>query len=108
MGETNSVWRGICNRAKVKSGLGGSWRIPVLVATLETPPPGCPRPTKILLSVVVPCFNAEDVLSLTYHRLIEVMGTRDFRLQIVFVNDGSDARTSEIITSFSKDDVSTI
>ena len=75
-----------------------------MVATLEALPDGYPRPSKFLLSVVVPCFNEEDVVSLTYRRLIEVMGNKDFRLQIVFVDDGSADRTPEIIASFSKND----
>lgn len=75
-----------------------------MVATLETLPAEHSRPSNFLLSVVVPCFNEEDVISLTYHRLIEVMGTRDFSLQIVFVDDGSEDRTPETIMGFSKDD----
>jgi dolichol-phosphate mannosyltransferase len=75
-----------------------------LVATRETLPAGYPRPSKFLLSVVVPCFNEEDVISLTYHRLIEVMGNKDFRLQIVFVDDGSADRTPDMMANFSKED----
>jgi len=75
-----------------------------LVATLETLPAGYPRPSKFLLSVVVPCFNEEDVITLTYRRLIEVMGNRDFRLQIVFVDDGSSDRTPDIMANFSEED----
>jgi polyisoprenyl-phosphate glycosyltransferase len=74
------------------------------VATLENLPDGHLRSNKFLLSVVVPCFNEEDVISLTHHRLIEVMGSRDFRLQIVFVDDGSTDRTPELLANFSKDD----
>ncbi len=51
------------------------------------------RPNKFLLSVVVPCFNEHDVIGLTYGRIVDVLGTRDFRLQIIFVDDGSDDRT---------------
>ena len=76
-----------------------------LLATLETLPPRHSRPSKFLLSVIVPCFNEEDVISLTYHRLIEVLGNRDFRLQIIFVDDGSADRTPEIMANFSKDDI---
>ena len=75
-----------------------------MVATLETLPPRHSRPSKFLLSVVVPCFNEEDVISLTYQRLIEVLGNGDFRLEIVFVDDGSTDRTPEIMANFSKDD----
>ena len=76
-----------------------------MVETPETLPPRHSRPGKFLLSVIVPCFNEEDVISLTYHRLIEVLGNRDYGLQIVFVDDGSADRTPEIMANFSKDDM---
>ena len=52
----------------------------------------------------MPCFNEERVISLTYPRLVEVMGNGDFGLQIVFVDDGSGDRTPEILAGFSRDD----
>jgi dolichol-phosphate mannosyltransferase len=62
------------------------------------------RPKNFLLSVVIPCFNEEDVLLLTYRRLVEALGSRDFRLQIVFVDDGSADDTPNILANFSKND----
>ena len=47
-----------------------------------------------LLSVVVPCFNEQEVLELTHRRLIEALGDNiSFELEIVYVNDGSRDRT---------------
>lgn len=74
------------------------------MAASETWRVGPTRPSKFLLSVVVPCFNEQEVISLTFQRLVEVMGNRDFRLQIVFVDDGSTDRTAEIIASFCERD----
>jgi dolichol-phosphate mannosyltransferase len=74
-----------------------------LIATLETLPAEHSRRSNFLLSAIVPCFNEENVISLTYHRLIEVIGTRDFRLQMVFVDDGSEDLMPETIMGFSKD-----
>jgi polyisoprenyl-phosphate glycosyltransferase len=74
-----------------------------LVATLETSPAGHLRPSEFLLSVVVPCFNEERVISLTYPRLVEVKGNGDFGLQMVFVDDGSADRTPETLAGFSRD-----
>ena len=52
----------------------------------------------ILLSVVVPCFNEQEVLELTHRRLVKALGDNlDFKLEIVYVNDGSRDRTEEIL-----------
>ena len=51
-----------------------------------------------LLSVVVPCFNEQDVLELTHRRLVKALGDNlEFELEIVYVNDGSRDRTEEIL-----------
>ena len=51
-----------------------------------------------LLSVVVPCFNEQEVLKLTHQRLIEALGDNpDFDLEIVYVNDGSRDGTEAIL-----------
>ena len=75
-----------------------------MAATPESPAGEPARLHKFSLSVVVPCFNEEDVLLLTYRRLVEVLGNRDFRLQIVFVDDGSSDHTPCIIANFSQED----
>ena len=62
------------------------------------------RPEKFRLSVIIPCFNEEDVVLLTYQRLVDVLGSRDFRLQIIFVDDGSDDATPEIAANLAKSD----
>ena len=59
---------------------------------------------KFLLSIVVPCFNEEDVIRLTYLRLVDVLGNRNFRLQIVFVDDGSSDTTPDIAADIAKKD----
>ena len=53
------------------------------------------------LSVVVPCFNEEDVLQETYKSLVgslEKMGLSSFNL--IFINDGSSDGTREILNNF--------
>jgi dolichol-phosphate mannosyltransferase len=53
---------------------------------------------KVLLSVVVPCFNEEAVLELTHRRLLESLGAdASFDLEIVYVNDGSRDRTEGML-----------
>jgi polyisoprenyl-phosphate glycosyltransferase len=62
------------------------------------------RRRDFVLSVVVPCFDEEDVILLTHRRLVEVLGSRDFRLQIIFVDDGSDDGTPEVVANLARSD----
>ena len=56
------------------------------------------RRNPMLLSVVVPCFNEQEVLKLTHRRLIEALGDNaKFDLEILYVNDGSRDGTEEIL-----------
>ena len=53
----------------------------------------------MLLSVIVPCYNEELVLRQTYERLSKVLGGMpEFNYEILFVNDGSQDHTQEILT----------
>jgi dolichol-phosphate mannosyltransferase len=53
---------------------------------------------RLRLSVVVPCYNEEEVIHVTHDRLIDVLGNRiEFDLEIVYVNDGSRDRTETIL-----------
>lgn len=53
---------------------------------------------KATLSVVVPCFNEEQVLRATHARLCEALGSLDLDYQIVYVDDGSRDATPVILT----------
>ena len=75
-----------------------------LIATREALAGEELRREKFLLSIVVPCFNEEDVIRLTYRRLVDVLANRGFRLQIVFVDDGSGDGTPDIAVEIAKSD----
>jgi polyisoprenyl-phosphate glycosyltransferase len=62
------------------------------------------RPEDFLLSLVVPCYNEEAVIRATYDRICEVLGSNKFRLQIVFINDGSEDGTGQILEEISVSD----
>ena len=62
------------------------------------------RAPDFLLSVIVPCFNEEEIILATYHRLCEVLGTQQFRLQLIFVDDGSEDGTTTILQQLSASD----
>ena len=46
-----------------------------------------------LLSIVVPCFNEEETVSLFYDAVEKVLKTMDISDEIIFVNDGSKDNT---------------
>lgn len=47
-----------------------------------------------LISVIVPCFNEEEVLHATHERLSQVLNAlRDYRYELIYVNDGSRDQT---------------
>jgi len=56
------------------------------------------------LSVIVPCYNEEEVISETYKRIKTVLKTLDFPTEIIFVNDGSSDRTAQLLSSFLETD----
>ena len=58
-----------------------------------------------LLSVVVPCFNEQEVLNLTHRRLIKALGENSqFDLEIVYVNDGSHDQTEKMLFELADSD----
>lgn len=58
-----------------------------------------------LISVVVPCYNEEEVLPQLYAELCRVAGLMDYvDFEYCFVDDGSSDRTLEILRGLSKDD----
>lgn len=73
------------------------------MATLMTTTSGeRPRP---LISVVVPCFNEQEVLPLTHRRLVNALGSSpDFDLEIVYVDDGSADASPDILDNLMRSD----
>ena len=56
------------------------------------------------LSVVVPCYNEEDVVAPFYERTAPILAAIDEEFEIVFVNDGSSDRTAEKILALNMRD----
>lgn len=52
----------------------------------------------MLLSVIVPCYNEQDVLRATHERLTSVLAGMSLDYELVFVNDGSHDDTQLILT----------
>jgi glycosyltransferase involved in cell wall biosynthesis len=52
------------------------------------------------LSLVIPCFNEEAVVSHTISRLLKAFQADGYALEIIAVDNGSDDRTGEILRGF--------
>jgi glycosyltransferase involved in cell wall biosynthesis len=61
----------------------------------------------MLLSVVVPAYNEEEVLPIFNKRLSATLNTVDMRTEVVYINDGSTDDTLRIIQTFRKEDPNT-
>ena len=57
-----------------------------------------------LLSVIVPCYNEEEVIEETYNRLTSVLKQNRINYEIFFINDGSMDKTLDILTNLAKND----
>src|SRR5262245_37229305 len=59
----------------------------------------------MLLSVVIPCYNEEPVLRQSHQLLIDALTCLDnLKSEIVYVDDGSDDDTPEILSDLQKKD----
>jgi len=57
------------------------------------------------LSVIVPCFNEDEVLIDSYDQITDVLGENNFKhYELLFINDGSTDRTLEILQTIARDD----
>ncbi|MDQ5855955.1 MAG: glycosyltransferase family 2 protein [Actinomycetota bacterium] len=64
-----------------------------------------PTPERPLISVVVPCFNEEEVLRETYLRLTAILTMlAECAHEIVFVDDGSRDRTWQLMVAIAESD----
>lgn len=61
-----------------------------------------------IISIIVPCYNEQDALSVFYKNLIEVLHKMDYLYEIILINDGSCDGTLEVIKELAKNDNSII
>ncbi|WP_217902246.1 glycosyltransferase family 2 protein [Siphonobacter sp. BAB-5385] len=62
------------------------------------------NPEEIYLSVIVPCFNEEEVIGETYRRLTQVVQSQGWRYELVFINDGSRDKTLTLLKQLAVQD----
>jgi dolichol-phosphate mannosyltransferase len=58
------------------------------------------------LSVIVPCYNEEAVIEITYNRIKNVLANLNLDSRIIFINDGSQDKTLDILSTIAEKDVS--
>lgn len=56
------------------------------------------------LSIIVPCFNEDEVLNLFYSELKKIINQLDYQTEIIFINDGSTDATLQVIKELSSID----
>jgi glycosyltransferase involved in cell wall biosynthesis len=63
----------------------------------------------MLISVIVPCFNEEEVIRESYLRLTAVMTSlpQEHTYELLFINDGSQDRTAELLREITAQDTRT-
>jgi len=59
----------------------------------------------MLLSIIIPCFNEELVISETHKRLTQVLSSINHDYELIFINDGSKDRTINILQDLATKDV---
>lgn len=60
--------------------------------------------SELVYSIVVPVFNEEEVISVTYERLKKVMDATGQPYELLFVNDGSADKTAQILSEICQED----
>lgn len=60
----------------------------------------------LFISIIIPCFNEEQVISHTYERVDKAMQSFTHRgYELIFINDGSRDKTLEILREIAKNDL---
>ena len=58
------------------------------------------------LSIIVPCFNEEDVIIESYQRIKSALkSVKDYTSEIIFINDGSKDNTSNLLSEIASKDM---
>ena len=60
----------------------------------------------IVLSIIIPCFNEQEIVLKTYDKIIEAFSDHQCKLEIIFIDDGSEDNTLTILEELSKKDKS--
>lgn len=57
------------------------------------------------ISIIIPCYNEEEVIEISYERITKVMkNILNYSYELIFINDGSKDNTYKIITNIAQND----
>lgn len=56
------------------------------------------------LSIIVPCFNEEEVINIFYNELIQTINQIAYKTEVIFINDGSSDKTLRLIKELKLED----
>tara|TARA_R110001592_G_scaffold16881_18_gene71789 strand:+ start:7267 stop:8229 length:963 start_codon:yes stop_codon:yes gene_type:complete len=65
-------------------------------------------PKKETISIIVPCYNEEDVIGMCHDEITKVVDTLPYNFEIIYVNDGSTDSTMDKLLAISKSDKRTL
>ena len=57
-----------------------------------------------IISIIVPCYNEQEVLYIFYSELIKVFDNMEYCYELILVNDGSSDGTLRIIQELARKD----
>ena len=56
------------------------------------------------ISIVVPCYNEEEVLKIFYEKITEISAKVNAEFEYIFIDDGSVDKTIELLKEYSQKD----
>lgn len=62
------------------------------------------KKTRELISLIIPCYNEEEVIQTCHDTVCDVIAPLPFDFEIIYVNDGSRDRTTELLDALHKED----
>ncbi len=64
--------------------------------------------TKELISIVIPCYNEEEVIEICHKAVTEAINELPYNFEIIYINDGSTDNTMQILKEIQKTDNRTV
>lgn len=60
--------------------------------------------TKELISIIIPCYNEEDVVDICHKAVTDTIDDLPYDFEIIYINDGSTDKTQELLEQIHKQD----